>query len=403
MSRKKIIFIFLKNKIISLDSIIPFAMEVHNKCNIDFIFVAFEKGTYDAIRNDNVVLNDAIESIGSLIYIYRAEFKNTFVKKIALLLNILLISIQIRIKDGYVLHFGGLNEKPIVLLRWLFPLSRIILSESCSAGRIAPVDRIKEDREFSSNIINYQCRADNIPNFGDKSKHAPMNASILLGFHKTWNYFKHRDATKVKKIIFTNSRVAPEWHKFIFNNADNYINSELEVFKHLSPPPEKIITFIIGRLKYDTEITRIHREAFKEALLSLAKYSEHFPIFIKPKIYDDMNIVQNLVNEVNEVIPINYVFTKLHPIVLAKRSITSVFVDRSTVINDFYIYRVPIVQNLKGFDDNNFHKLASPLSSYIVSNSSGDLNQVFKKILTGEKVDMPYVKEKKSMIDCSIF
>mgnify|MGYP006445674321 FL=1 len=111
MSRKKIIFIFLKNKIISLDSIIPFAMEVHNKCNIDFIFVAFEKGTYDAIRNDNVVLNDAIESIGSLIYIYRAEFKNTFVKKIALLLNILLISIQIRIKDGYVLHFGGLNEK----------------------------------------------------------------------------------------------------------------------------------------------------------------------------------------------------------------------------------------------------------------------------------------------------
>jgi hypothetical protein len=403
MCQKKTIFVFLKNKIISLDSIIPFAMELHNKCNINFVFVVFDKETYDAIKIDNIVLNDAIESIGSLVYIYRAQNKNYFLRKILLVLNIVLISMQVNLKNGYVLHFGGLNERPLIALRWLFFRSRIILSESSSAGRHMSSDEIKKDHKFSSNVINYQYRTEGLPDFGYDSKEVPMNASILLGFHKTWNYFKHIDADKVKKIIFTNSRIAPEWERFISNNADNYIDTELEVFKDLNPPPQRIITFIIGRLKFDTEITKLHREAFKEALLILAPYSENFPIFIKPKIYDDMGIVRNLVDEVNEITPLNYVFTKLHPMALARRSIMSIFVDRSTVINDFYISRVPIVQNLSGFHGEYLQRLTSPLSDYVVSDFSGDLKNVCEKFLTNNNVKFPYIRETKGILDCSIF
>ena len=40
--RGKTFYIFLENKIISLDSIIPFALEINNKCGVRFVFVVFD-------------------------------------------------------------------------------------------------------------------------------------------------------------------------------------------------------------------------------------------------------------------------------------------------------------------------------------------------------------------------
>ena len=118
--KSKIIFIFLKNKIISLDSIIPFAFEMNKQCGFKFVFVVFDKGTYDAIKNDNIVLNDAINTIGSLVYIY--SLKNSFkiIRKLFFLFNVLKISLQVNFNDSYILHFGGLNERPLVLLDGYF-------------------------------------------------------------------------------------------------------------------------------------------------------------------------------------------------------------------------------------------------------------------------------------------
>ncbi len=61
-----VIHVFLKNKLITLDSIIPFCMQLHMKCGIKFNFIIFDLESYRAIVEDNIVLNDVINKIGEL-------------------------------------------------------------------------------------------------------------------------------------------------------------------------------------------------------------------------------------------------------------------------------------------------------------------------------------------------
>ncbi len=213
--KDKIIFVFLKNKLISLDSIIPFSFEMNKQCGFKFVFVVFDKGTYDAIKNDNIVLNDAINTIGSLVCIY--SLKNSFkiIRKLFFLFNVLKISLQVNFNDSYILHFGGLNERPLVFIRWLFFLRKRILCESSSYGRF-----INNNAEFGSVTTRnastiYQYRTDSLSYFSSSEDYAPLNASILVGFHESWNYFKHKESYKTKKVVFLNSRNSPAWIDFL--------------------------------------------------------------------------------------------------------------------------------------------------------------------------------------------
>ncbi len=402
--KSKIIFIFLKNKIISLDSIIPFAFEMNKQCGFKFVFVVFDKGTYDAIKNDNIVLNDAINTIGSLVCIY--SLKNSFkiIRKLFFLFNVLKISLQVNFNDSYILHFGGLNERPLVFIRWLFFLRKRILCESSSYGRF-----INNNAEFGSVTTRnastiYQYRTDSLSYFSSSEDYAPLNASILVGFHESWNYFKHKESYKTKKVVFLNSRNSPAWIDFLSTNANNYINKELGV---LGCDSKNIISIVIGRLMlryHDDELTRLHAKAFKKTLISLAKYSKDFPIFIKPKVYDDISMLKKFIDEIGKEYKINFILTELHPMVLASRSIVSIFVSNTTAINDFYIARVPIVQNLIGFSGEYLEKMTSPLADYVVNDSNNNLDWAIKNIINNCKHDYNNMPKKiESDLDCKVF
>ena len=64
--KKKNIFIFLNNKLITLDTILPFLvlLRINNK-NINIFFYVFNKSTYDEIVK-NIFLYKIIKSLGEL-------------------------------------------------------------------------------------------------------------------------------------------------------------------------------------------------------------------------------------------------------------------------------------------------------------------------------------------------
>ena len=75
------IIVILKNKIISFDSILPIAMEINSQCNINFEFVIWENETYNSIVDDNIVIKEMAESIGSINNIITFYKRNNIIRR----------------------------------------------------------------------------------------------------------------------------------------------------------------------------------------------------------------------------------------------------------------------------------------------------------------------------------
>mgnify|MGYP003985757481 CR=1 FL=1 len=62
------VLVFLNNKLISVDTILPVLIELKEKYNTKIYFIVFEEMAYKGIRS-NIVINDAVNYAGNLIYI----------------------------------------------------------------------------------------------------------------------------------------------------------------------------------------------------------------------------------------------------------------------------------------------------------------------------------------------
>ena len=72
----KYITVFLKNKLISFDSIMPLALEINRCCGYKFNFIIWEYDTYKSVIEDNIVLRDMALSIGNITCPNKSRKKN---------------------------------------------------------------------------------------------------------------------------------------------------------------------------------------------------------------------------------------------------------------------------------------------------------------------------------------
>ena len=71
MNSHKVI-VFVKNKLITLDTVLPILLELKIKYNVSSDIIVFEKLAHDAI-NSNIVIKDVISYIGRERYITKGE------------------------------------------------------------------------------------------------------------------------------------------------------------------------------------------------------------------------------------------------------------------------------------------------------------------------------------------
>jgi hypothetical protein len=374
----KYIYVFLKNKIVSLDTIIPFCMEVNAQCNIEFIFVVRDSDTYRSITESNIVLLDAINSIGGVINLSKDRYKLRHISKIFMLLYMFYIVMRINTKKDYIIHFGLFNQKPFSLLCFLLDKKRIVFSSKSSYGR------------------------------DDNVKHNFLCTGMLLGFSDSWRYLKGDSATdNIPKIIIKKSRNLPTWINFIKEKSDMYINLELKKKLLIG---ERIIFFPIGRINLDFTMT--NSKSFIETLKRMAQYSNKYPIFIKPHSSVKLDYIRKLICDAEEdiKIKINYIFTKLHPSILASRAIASIFVSNSTIINEMYNLQVPIIQCFYGYESRNhscclvpLKDLISPKADHVITNYSGEsLNKILDELIKDKVPPVTYGIAQEN-INCDLF
>ncbi len=114
------------------------------------------------------------------------------------------------------------------------------------------------------------------------------------------------------------------------------------------------MAYIVGHVgcptRYDD--TSFDRNlAIYETLVELSKISKKFPIAIKMHIHADINIMNAIIKKVNEKTNngLRYFYTKLHPLVLAERSVFAISNNISTTFYDFYFKGVQTIEY--GFHD----------------------------------------------------
>jgi len=279
--------------------------------------------------------------------------------------------------------------KPLNFITKFIPLKRIIFHERSSYGRCsydAPETffncRQSQD-EFESDALPYQLPI--------------LNAGILIGYDKLWNYFKHTKAINAKHIIFDDSRNGSAWIDFIKNRSSEYIDSELDKYL-LNQKSKHILIIFIGRIQIDKSGSYI--KSFIQMIDEISKtVGDKVPVFIKPHIFADLEFIMNCISKGVGGGKINYIFTKLHPSVLASRAAISFFIGNSTVINEISNLNVPIIQCLYGFDDKGILAKTSKKSDYVITKKTDNLGVIINDLLSVDNPPAVY-RKKQGKFNC---
>jgi hypothetical protein len=377
----KWIVVFLKNKLISLDSILPLALEMNQCCNYKFYFIIWQYESYKSVVKDNIVMRDMALSIGQIVCPSRPNKStlNNKINKFVMLANVLF---KLFSKKSYVFHFGGLDEKPMMLLTKLIKKNKIARCESSISGRYTKdfQQGLESGLRIDEKTI-YQHRSSQ--EILDKYRGAkyPMNKSgILIGFDPDWNWFKYPDANSCKKLVFDVNNDAKNYYNFISKNSDHYLTQE----KLIDLEGNKTIIIILGH--YGDGGSEYRNKLLSDALVVLRDLNLN--IVMKPHIFCDMDLVKSIVKD-SKCVDSKIYYTKLHPKVLKKVSFAGLFVNNSTVRCDYKLAGFPFIQYNGGMVD----KVRIDSCSDVVCSTQNQLNSSLKLLMKG--FDSNLSKEKR--------
>jgi len=311
------VYIFIRNKLISCDSILPVAMELYEKKGIKSTFVTFDSRTYNTIVK-NYFLYDAINKVGELKYVGKPGKRHIsrFIKGFFLIKMLLKIIFQ----KVYTIHFGNIEEGLLSLILKFNNKDRIFYTETDASGFskfMFKVDFCRRDYEYNiDNIL------------------APQKGN-LLHFGQEWLWLEDKRVAHLPKIHHPYPRSRDTWMNYIIDNSQKYV-SDLSITKPV------IAYFITGFCHIDIiRDENTTRTKFRETLKVLEKECPDYTILIKPHPICDMDEVHAIMSEFPELdIRLSY----LHPSLLgyiAKMTICNFY---STAVYDSTLFNVPTIE-----------------------------------------------------------
>ena len=312
------IIVFLKNKLISCDTIVPLLHEIQQRRKHKVYFIVPSVQTEDYIKK-NIVLYDLMSSMGRISSINKGNILTKFI----FLIKLIYISSSCFLKNGHVFYFGKIG------------------------GIIGKIMRINERRMFMTESDNF--------GFSDLTRRAETAAGLtrhsandkqedfygknLLMFSE---YFKINDYNIKNKDVFYfgNTRNRESWMNYIEKESHKYLNS---FFSQENLTPTLSIVYIMtyfGDIPVvDTKDTMLH--LFKDTLKILVQEANGVPILIKPHMITDLEIVKKEILKYPEA---KIILTDLHPAVLSVTAMFFIGNYYSTVFGDAITWNVPTIE-----------------------------------------------------------
>ncbi len=283
----KFIFIFLNNKLITCDTILPFVVDLkkHNP-GLKIKFITFDLATLDII-NKNTNLINIINEYGTINVL--GWLKNDYISivriffKVTHILKIILFSLLFNCKN---IHFKGLERFPFNLI-YLFNKKKTFLFESNCWGY--SLDVVNTDKMFYVNRIA-----------GEEIELKSYN--YLVAFSEDWpqlKFYNKNNKNKKNKYLISSTRISENWLNICKKQANILSHNKPEWMSEKFKNNKKII-YVLGYLgKFNT----IHKDSTGESLLYdtlvlILKNTNHI-ILLKPHAITDISLLTSIINKIN--------------------------------------------------------------------------------------------------------
>ena len=354
---KKKLIVLVKNRLVTIDAIMPLLIEMKEVYNMKSDIIVFDQLAHIGI-NENIVIRDALEYVGKEVYITKGK-SNKILRRIHAIAALFFI-IYDAFRGAKILHFGVLDQWPLNILGYI----------------------------FKKNIYHVQGNAYNFDKFqhNDRSinKYTLVGSNLVSFGSKYINGIQIYDYRCTKIFEFGPPKKRSSWLQYIYGKSDYYFShchNNIDVSKG-------IIVIIMSSLDSCTPLLRdpsdkTQVKLFLETLDVLLKFSSQTPIFIKPHVYTNMTLLNNLIDNQDGVH-----ITYLHPSVLATKSRIFIANQFSNTLADAHSLGVDTIEYtnypesiLKGTQGRSVsHKFVS----YFINNDVNCFKNIVANILNND-------------------
>ena len=356
MNSHKVI-VFVKNKLITLDTVLPILLELKIKYNVSSDIIVFEKLAHDAI-NSNIVIKDVISYIGRERYITKGE-EVKILRRVYVLFSLFKLLFSL-VSGAKVIHFGHLNRWPLKFIALLFYKNIFQLQGNAY------------DFKYSAAKIKYK----------KLTLDPPVGGNIVL-FSKNIESTIFSKIGNSKKIYkFGETRTRKMWVEYVHSKSSYYFD-----LCHKDINDSKgVIVFILGTiLGYKSQLP-----LFQSTIKILTKESGGIPILIKPHAYTEMEVVNSEIDGHE-----NIHLTNLHPSILATRAILFISNNFSNTLADAHSFGVKTIEYSKfstdyskftkdGLSTSNSESVEPQYVDYFINDDEKKFTRILKKILSNE-------------------
>ena len=316
--------VFLSNKLISTDAVVPLMLSVKRASpGLKIRFYSFHEPTCRDVQT-NIVLWDALTHVGEFVCLGCSNRGlGRLAHRVRVVWHLFILFLWGLAGRLRLLHFKQLNEGAPSWLARLFDRKTVFMESNCWGYHKLMIEQIG--------------------NIGQKRvvSAKPGRGSTLVGFSHDWPELAHpQNATKTKLVV-PSTHLATAWQDFVQDRADDYIKTD---FARAGLPYEgRYLVFILGYFGkfrfFDTDQTML--DLFRETLDVLNEHASAIPVLIKPHVITDMDVVHaELAKRPN----IKAVISNLHPAVLSTRAVAFIANYYSTTFADAHSFQVPTIE-----------------------------------------------------------
>ena len=297
------IIVIIKNKLMSVDSVLPVLLEIKQKYDISSLIVVSDEMAHEGIRK-NVVIKDVINYVGKELYI-GSKKTNKVIRKIVKVgwLFVLIIRLLFGVK---VVHFGVFEENVILRIIGRLFSNNIFLFQSDSYFH----SYSKFDKILCKKPVHKLPVGRNIVAFNSSMPQLSM-------VDEYYNVFK-----------FGSTRTRKSWINYIKDKSEYYFDK----YHDTADLSNGCIVFILaffGEIRQMREPNESLKILLSNTIETLDIVRGRVPVMIKPHVFTDLGIVNTAVSGRD-----GYHITYLHPSVLATKAKVFICNTYSTTMAD---------------------------------------------------------------------
>ncbi len=305
-SERKII-VFVRNKLITLDTVLPLLLEMKDKYNVSSEIVVFNELAHNAIYK-NVVIKDIVSYVGQELFITKG-IKFKILRRVNILISLARLTGGF-IRGNKIIHFGHLDVWPLKVIALFFNKNIYQMQGTAYKFNYPLINRALKKRI----------------NFPD-----PIGKNIILCTESIENTKFYNVGVDKKIFLFESPRIRRSWVNHINSKSDYY-------FKKYHPNIDisnGFIVFILGTI----DMLEHKYKLFHSTMKILSNNIHSMPILLKPHAYTEMDTVKNAIEGLDL-----FHVTYLHPSILATKAKVFISNNFSNTFADAHSFGVETIE-----------------------------------------------------------